>query len=65
MMFQRQTRRAFTRIGFFVARKDKITHELMDDRSRSPCGHLVWDAAGAGGYYIDYRLGNNSNDMLF
>jgi prepilin-type N-terminal cleavage/methylation domain-containing protein len=40
--------------------------DKMVDKSDGPnCGRIVWDPNGGGGYYIGYRLGNNSSDVKF
>ena len=39
--------------------------KMVDNSDGSSCGRIVWDPDGAGGYFIGYRLGNNSSDLRF
>lgn len=39
--------------------------EVVDRGDGPTCGKIVWDQNGQGGYFIGYRLGNNSQDMPF
>ncbi|MEW5907801.1 MAG: type II secretion system protein [Patescibacteria group bacterium] len=39
--------------------------DKVDNGDGSSCGKIIWDLGGTGGYFIGYRLGNNSNDLPF
>lgn len=39
--------------------------DKVDNGDGSSCGKIIWDPGGAGGYFIGYRLGNNSDDLPF
>ncbi len=43
----------------------EIVDEKIDGGDGPLCGRVVWDEGGAGGYFIGYRLGNNSRDIPF
>ena len=42
-----------------------IMDDIMDGGDGPTCGRVVWDPSGTGGYFIGYRLGNNSDDLRF
>lgn len=43
----------------------EIMDKMVDKGDGDICGKIVWDPEGAGGYFIGYRLGNNSDDLKF
>ncbi len=43
----------------------EIADEMKDDGDGPDCGTIVWDTEGNGGYFIGYRLGNNSSNLPF
>jgi prepilin-type N-terminal cleavage/methylation domain-containing protein len=42
-----------------------LIDKKIDGGDGNSCGRVVWDNAGRGGYFIGYRLGNNSDDLPF
>jgi prepilin-type N-terminal cleavage/methylation domain-containing protein len=43
----------------------EIVDRKIDGGDGPSCGKIIWDEGGGGGYFIGYRLGNNSRDIPF